>query len=106
MSTAPSPPSASMTQSARPRAAGESHDAVDQRLDRRRLVRDVLPHDLVAVGPEHHDPVAVPSWVDPDDQALRHLVHLRADGLEVPHDTPSRGSHLTHMSDRPQMSIR
>ena len=71
-----------------------------------RFVRDTLPQDLLATGAEHHDPVPIPAWVDPDDQAFGHLAHLRAAGRGTPHDTPSRGTHLTHMSDRPQMSIR
>jgi Integrase core domain len=87
-------------------SAGKLRDAVHQRLDRSRFVGDPLPQGFLAVGPEHDDPMPIPAGIDPDDQASRHHAHLRAVGLEVPHDTPSRGSHLTHMSDRPQMSIR
>ena len=61
-------------------SAGKLDDAIKQRLDRRPLVRDALPHDLLAIRSEHHDPLAVPAWVDPDDQASRHLAHLRAVG--------------------------
>jgi Transposase len=64
-------------------SAGELGDPLDQRFDRHRLVGDPFAQDLVARGHEHHDPVAVPAWVDTNDQALRHPPTSELSGLRI-----------------------
>jgi hypothetical protein len=85
--------------------AGEPDDPRDELVDRRCVVVDSLPEHLHVLGRAGDDAVAVSARVDADDQTRAHPT-TSVHGRRAPGSSRDRDCHLTHMSDRAQMSIR
>ena len=86
-------------------AAGEPDDPRDELIDRRCIVVDSLPEHLHILGRAGDDAVAVSARVDADDQTRAHPT-TSMHGRRAAGSSRDRDCHLTHMSDRAQMSIR
>ena len=86
-------------------ATSEPDDPRDELVDRRSIVADSLPDDLRVLGRTDDDAMAVSARVDADDQSRAHpTTSVRR--RRTPGSSRDRDCHLTHMSDRAQMSIR
>jgi len=86
-------------------AVSEPDDPRDELVDRRSIVVDSLPDDLRVLGRAGDNAMAVSARVDADDQSRAHPT-TSVFGRRTRGSSHDRDCHLTHMSDRAQMSNR